>query len=341
MSEAKFNVAVLGLGSIGLRHAKNLMSAGAAVVGFDPDEARQKVLSAAGADIAKSRTDALSRCDAVVVASPNKYHLDDLQAAIAARRHVMVEKPLAHRLDGMDQLLSQAKANGTIVFPAHNLRYNPVIVAARRWIEDGQLGALLWGRLLCASYLPDWRPGQDHLQGYANDPQSGGVIFDIIHEFDLARYLLGPYRVSMAWASNSQQLGLATEDCADIVLEHDSGIRSTLHLDYLTRPPMRVCEIAGSKNFLKIDIRSRRAELIDREGRQVAFVEDKGGVSDDYRAEANAFLECIAGRTEPRCSATEALGILTCAVEARQMAGLPGGNAWRGNGAPAFAGGAE
>ncbi|MFP6718484.1 MAG: Gfo/Idh/MocA family oxidoreductase, partial [Alphaproteobacteria bacterium] len=184
-------VTVIGLGSIGRRHAQNLREMGVSVTGFDPDVKQRATVTASGITTFPDRKSALAVSDAAIIASPTPCHIDDLAAAIGANCHALVEKPLGHRNDLLPPLLDIAEEKQLIVAGAHNLRFRATVKKAKSIINDGRLGDLFWARFLSASYLPDWRPEQEHTLGYAADPVSGGVIFDAIHELDLARYLLG------------------------------------------------------------------------------------------------------------------------------------------------------
>jgi len=316
-------VAVLGLGSIGLRHARNLLSLGQAVVGFDPDPERRQLLEAEGGRALDSRDGALEGANAAVIASPSQFHADDLSAALDAGCHVMAEKPLAHSVVGLDDLLARAHEQGLVVFVAHNLRFHPCVEAAREILAAGRLGELLWARLLAASYLPDWRPHQDYRRGFAADPATGGALFDFIHEFDLAAHLLGPFETAAAVARRTGTLDIASEDCVDAILRHASDVCSAVHVDYATRPARRITEIVGTDGTLTLDLVNRQLTLVDADGAEIAHHDYGGAFSEDYVREMEAFLECVNGQAEPRCDAKEALSILTQVVAARALAGLP------------------
>ena len=316
-------VAVLGLGSIGLRHARNLIALGKTVAGFDPSADRCKALTDIGGRAVADRAALIRDAEAVVVASPNRFHLSDLSEAVEAGKPVFVEKPLSHTLGGAEALLNRAQAQGVPVFAALNLRFHPAVVEARKRITAGELGHLLWGRLICASYLPDWRPGQDYRHGYASDPATGGVLFDIIHEFDVAHHLLGPATAVAAQARVSGTLEMRSEDVADVLLRHQSGATSSIHLDYITRPAQRVTEIAGSDGFLRLDIAGRRVTMTDTKGGVRLEKTYVTTFDDDYRDEMAAFLACAAGREKPLCDGREALAVLAQVIEARQLAALP------------------
>ncbi len=316
-------VAVLGLGSIGLRHARNLLSLGQQVAGFDPDPKRRRMLEAEGGQARDSRKAALGGAEAAVIASPSAYHAEDMVAAVDAGCHVFAEKPLAHSADGLEDLLACAEDADLVFFVAHNLRYHPCTEAAKEALAEGGLGDLLWARLLAVSYLPDWRPDQDYRQGFAADPASGGALFDFIHEFDLAAHLLGPFETVAATARRTGTLDMDSEDCVDAILRHRSGVCASLHVDYVTRPPRRITEIIGAGGAISLDLLGRRFTHTDADGEVVTDRAFGGEVAEDYVREMKDFLDCLDGRARPRCDGREASGILRQVLAARAMADLP------------------
>ena len=316
-------VAILGLGSIGLRHAGNLLVLGCNVTGFDPDPKRRELLNAAGGTALADHEAALEGCTAAVVASPSHHHRADLARVIDAGLHVFIEKPLSHTVSGMGELLEQAAAKERIVFAGLMLRWHPCVEQAREILADGRLGELLWARATYGSWLPDWRPHTDYRKGYAADPQTGGVLFDLIHEFDLMQHLLGSAEVAGAAARRSGLLDMQSEDIAEVVLRHPKGLLASLHVDYLTRPPVRTVEIAGAEGQIRLDLNRRHFAHRDHEGALVNEQMMPGSYADDYIAEMRDFVACIDGRQAPRCDGAEALQVLETVIAARRMCGLP------------------
>ena len=318
------SIAVLGLGSIGMRHARNLIALGVDVVGFDPDEMRRGVLLDAGGLVAASRDEALAGAEAAVVAGPSGRHLDDLGAAIDAGCHVFVEKPLSHVARNLADTLGRADAAGRIVFAGLNLRFHPVMCWLQPKITEECWGVPLWGRFQMSDWLPSWRPMQDYRTGYAADPRSGGVLFDMIHEFDIANALLGPATTISATAWRSGALDIPVEDCAEVVLEHRNGARSNLHLDYVTRPRKRRFEIAFSDGFTaEADLDARSLTVWAANGASIVEQRFEGTYAGDYVAEMQSFLTCIRDGAEPPCDGRRAAAVLKQVLDARSMVGLP------------------
>jgi predicted dehydrogenase len=315
-------IAVLGLGSIGLRHAGNALALGCKVVGFDPDPARRQLLADKGAQVVDCRDAALAQAKACIIATPSDRHEDDLEAAINTRRHALVEKPIGHGSARLADLLGRAKTSGVVVAAALNLRLHPAVRAAKKALSSGAIGQPLWGRFMAALYLPDWRPGQDWRQGYANDPRTGGALFDYIHEFDLAAHLLGPCAPLACVASHTGSIGLAAEDMGDAILRHDNGATTTIHVDYVTRPRLRGFEINGTKGRIQVDLDGRSFVRLGLDGAEIENQTFAGSYADDYVAELAAFLDAVAG-APPVCSGDEAFAVLSCVLAARSLAGLP------------------
>lgn len=316
-------IGVFGLGSIGLRHAKNLLSLGCDVMAFDPSEERQNLFIAEGGKIG-AKADVLEYCDGVVIASPNQFHLDDLKLCVEHGCHAFVEKPLAHKIDGLDDIARMAKDKGLVAAVAMNIRLNPAMRYLKNKLVSGDIGKIIWGEYTFHSYLPDWRPDQDHTKGYAADIKTGGIIFDATHGLDLAHYLLGAYEVRGCVARCSGLIDIPSDDLADILCVHDNGVTSRLHMDYVTKPKEHSYTVATDQGFAYVHISNRSYRFTSRDGavvEEVAFTDTT--VNDDYTLELAEFIQAINGDDVDYCSIDHGICVTKAAVEARKLAGLP------------------
>jgi len=316
-------VGVLGLGSIGRRHARNLRALGEQVVVFDPSPAARQWFAKEFNRDASTREAVLNEADALIIASPSGCHLEDLEDAVSVSRPTLVEKPLGHDFQLARKIVEQAEDKAVPIVVAHNLRYRSVVRRAREQLNKGLIGEPIWAHFLCGSWLPDWRPQQDYRTNYAANPETGGVIFDIIHEIDLAFHLVGPADLRAAVTARSGLLEINAEDLADIVLRHQGGCQTSLHLDYVTRPRRRLFTIAGTQGILDVDLRTGALRAT---GRDESIAIDELLPVDpnkEYLDEVEDFLSEPSGRESPACEAREALAVLDVAVQARRAAGLP------------------
>lgn len=315
-------IGILGLGSIGMRHARNLMELGCTVVGFDPDKERCSLLLQCGGLASGDRRQALD-CDSIIIAGPSSCHLADLSEAVALDRNCFVEKPLSHTDVGLDEILAAADAKRLTVFVGFMLRFHACVREAKCILDRGDIGRPLWARVLASAYLPAWRPHQNYKCGYAADPLTGGVLFDDIHEIDLATHLLGHARLEGASVSNSGTLEMPSEDIAQLLLKHESGALSAIHLDYCSRPPRREVEIMGSHGSLRLDLITRVLDQFGPDGACVSSRSLPGTFDLDYKAEIRCFLDCLDGLEKPPCDGMQAARSLSIVIAARRLCNLP------------------
>ncbi len=316
------NIGIIGLGSIGLRHAKNSIILKHNVFGFDVDNKKEHEIKKIGGKFVKDKKEFIRVIDAGIISSPNKYHLEHLKLLIDNKKHCFVEKPISHEYLKTKKIIDKAKSLKLIIFVGQNLRFHPAVNKAKDWLKIKRIGRILWSSLICSSYLPDWRKNQDYRKGYANDPKGGGVIFDCIHEIDLANYLLGKAKVIDCFAESSKSLQLDTEDIADIWLKHQDKSRSLIHLDYITKPKIRCTKVIGEKGIIKIEISKRTLKLLNNDNKITESYYFNNNSNEDYKSELKSFFKCIKDKTEPICKAEDALEILKQVIEARKLAGL-------------------
>jgi inositol 2-dehydrogenase len=187
---AKLGVGVVGVGRMGRCHAENLRSLIPeakliAVADTDLDAARR---SAADLEIEHSYAsieDLVERkdIDAVVIASPSKFHLSGVQTAAAAGKHILCEKPLALTIDGVDDAIAAARSAKVLLQVGFMRRYDPAYAEAYKRIEGGEIGTPVIFRSIGRDRQPP--PLSFYKSG------SGTLFLDsTIHEFDLARWLM-------------------------------------------------------------------------------------------------------------------------------------------------------
>jgi predicted dehydrogenase len=243
-------VLVVGCGSIGARHARNA-SWFAEVAAVEMVEERAEALRRDfGLRIFPSLEAGLEWSpDAAIVATPNTTHVELAAKLVSAGVAVLIEKPIADRVEGIDAMLDRAARSGSTVHVACNMRFHPGVVELRRNIQE--IGTPYFARAQYGNYLPGMRPGADYRQLYcAQRELGGGVILDAIHEIDYLTWILGDVVTIRADAGKLSNLEIDVEDYASINLRHLGGVRSEIHLDYLQRFKRRGCELVGSDGTL-------------------------------------------------------------------------------------------
>jgi predicted dehydrogenase len=170
----RHKVSVLGLGAMGARHARVLASLPdrfELVAVYDP---RAEAPGPPGPPRVASEAEAIARADLVVVASPTHAHAGTLARALAAGRHVLVEKPLCPTSAEADALATAFARSPAKLFVGHSERFNPVVRALARLLRSDRVLAI------------------DLHRAGPSRTTDGNVLVNLgVHDFDLAAYLAG------------------------------------------------------------------------------------------------------------------------------------------------------
>lgn len=272
-------IGILGHGSIGARHAKNLRTLGHQVGVYDPDY-----------EGTMDRATVIKWADAIVIASPSSEHEGDIRACKKEKKPCFCEKPIS----------LGPTINSILKYPVmvgYNLRFHPSVIKAREWLKDERIGTPLWSNFLCAQY--------NNKPAYKRD----GVTLNWSHEIDLALHLLGPAK--MAAASITKD-----DDIADIILVQ-GGCRTSVHLDYVTNPEHRGFNIVGDKGTIIVNIPRRNIVLLSSDGTVKQGEEYTGSIDGDYEIEIEAFIDRCGGGDVLGCTAEEAIEVLKIGLAAK------------------------
>jgi predicted dehydrogenase len=318
---------VVGFGSIGKRHVRNLLALDEKnVLVFDPRADRRAEAEALGVSTTAALEILLDvRPEAVLVTSPSKMHVAHALAAAERGCHLFIEKPVAdEHIDALDQLIATVARQSLTTLVGCNLRFHPALVRAKELLGRGRVGRICSARAEFGQYLPDWHPWEDYRQGYsARKDLGGGVILDAIHEIDYVRWLLGEVTSVAALAGHLSHLEIDTEDTASILLRFESGAFGEVHLDYVQRTYTRSCQIVGDEGTLawafgdggKVRLFEARTkaweELPPREGWEPNAM---------YVDEMRHFLACLRGEERPQQDIAEAMRVLDLALAAKKSA---------------------
>lgn len=225
-------VGVIGLGAMGINHARVYHDMGADLVAVaDPDETRGR-LSAQRFHTRWVRTPSELLGDpsieAVSLAVPTSLHHRLASEALLAGKHVLVEKPICETAEQAIELIALAKKVGRVLAVGHIERHNPVTRAAKELIASGAVGPVL-------------SVSSRRVSSGGGRIKDVGVILDLaIHDIDVVRYLVGS-EVRAVYAAASGPTD-KVEDRAHILLEFDDGVFANIEANW--RSPIKVRKLA-------------------------------------------------------------------------------------------------
>jgi UDP-2-acetamido-3-amino-2,3-dideoxy-glucuronate N-acetyltransferase len=220
---------VVGAGRWGRNHLRNFAALGALDAVCDTSrEALDRVTQAhPGVTVYPALEDLLADAaiQAVVIATPAELHFPQARAALAAGRHVLVEKPMALSLADAEELDRMAARHKRVLMVGHLLEYHPAFVKLRELVSAGELGEIL--RIDCHRFSP-WVPGRQE-----------GVLWDLApHDLSMVLRLVGalPERVQAIGSGHlpgSAGFSLPAEAIVTLVLAFPSGVRAQMLLSWL------------------------------------------------------------------------------------------------------------
>jgi UDP-2-acetamido-3-amino-2,3-dideoxy-glucuronate N-acetyltransferase len=302
-------VAVVGCGRWGRHLVRTFAGLGALRAVVDTDAGRAAQMSERFGVRAVDLDSALgdTAVEAVVVATPAASHAAVAGRALAAGRHVLVEKPLALGVDAAATLCRQAAAAGLVLMVGHLLRYHPAFVRLEAMAADGSLGRL---RHLYASRLSlgRIRPGENVLWSFA--PHDVSMVLALVAEEPETVAAIGGERL------DGRSPGVTTS------LAFPGGARAQVLSSWLHPFKEQRLVVVGDKAMAVFDDRRpwpsklvfhphvvdwhhRWPEPIEADGRPVAVDE-----MEPLAAECGHFLACVESGTTPRTDGEEGVRVL-------------------------------
>ncbi|MDD4286964.1 MAG: Gfo/Idh/MocA family oxidoreductase [Candidatus Peribacteraceae bacterium] len=311
---------VLGGGSIGTRHTRNLLKRGISNVTIaDPDPERCRALTkelGIRVESDEHAAFASSDPDIVFVCSPTALHVPQALRAVEAGAHVFIEKPLSHTMEGARELQKKSREKKHTVMVGCNMRFHPGIQEVKRLLAEGAIGVPVSARIVYSGYLPSWRPGQDYKKSYSASVEQGGAVLDCIHEIDLALWEFGPGTVTASKVLPAAKIGLATDGEAEIILKHTSGTESSIHISFMEEKFERSQGITGTAGSLSWDFERGTVERYGKDGSLAETIrQPKDWESNQmFLEELDHFLHAVEHGTIPMGSLDDAIRALEIAL---------------------------
>lgn len=280
-------VCFIGLGSIGNRHKDNLMNIcniNGIELSIDVLSSNKQKIYTDVQNIYYSFSELPNDYDAMFICNPTFMHYQTIMETKGKAKFFFVEKPIFNSYDeNLPKILIENKSRYYVAAP---LRYTNVI----QWIKRNlNLEKVYSTRSICSSYLPDWRPGTDYRKVYsALKNEGGGVIIDLIHEWDYISYLFGmPSEIKGLYGTFSD-LEIDSEDLA-IYISKFKTMLCEVHLDYFGRVPNRKIELYLKDDVVVGDLNNNCIEFL-KSNKKLNFNEN---INDRYIKEMEYFLDIV------------------------------------------------
>ena len=307
MTSPTTRVAVLGAGFMGGTHARAFAKVPgvqvAAIYAHSPRRA-QPLADELGSTFTDDLDAILSddTIDAIDISLPTPQHRPVFEQAIAAGKHVLLEKPLALTLADAQAIVAAAEASDRVTMIAHVLRFWPEYVKLQEIVASGELGRPISGFASRRQAYPAWSAL------FAQSELTGGAIVDqMIHDVDALNWILGtPRTVSAHGIRNARSGGF---DHSQILLGYDdaTGVTDGGMVMPDSYPFSSRFEILCEQGAIEYHFTAGGRSLQEGEGTNALTVYRNDGApelievaqTDAYENEIGAFIDSIRTGTKP------------------------------------------
>lgn len=311
-------ILMIGLGSIGQRHLRNLsgyLGGSAEFLAY-----RARGLQRTFSDEMKVREgvrleeeyhiksfhnldEALAQRPSVAyVTNITSQHIPCALKAVRAGCDVFMEKPISDSLEGVRELTREAAERGRVVFIGFQNRFHPCLARIKELVCQPRFGKVISVQSEVGERLTTMHAYEDYAGTYmARKDQGGGVIANQqIHELDYLQWIFGRPEKVAAFCGKNSSLPIDVEDYNDAVFWVNGDLGSFpiyAHADFFQYPPKRTCRVIFENGWIEADLLA--ATVTAGCGDEVKRERFPGFTRNQmFLDEMKAFLECVETRRQ-------------------------------------------
>ena len=228
---SRVRIAVAGAGLIGRRHIEEVAAGEATDLAsiVEPGPAGPELAERYGVALHRSLTELFDhdRPDGVVLATPNRMHVDGGLECVAAGVPVLVEKPVGDSVESATRLVEAAEKARVPLLTGHHRNYSPVMAKAREIVRSGRLGPIVAVVGTALFHKPDSYFGENG--GWRRRRGGGPLLLNLTHEVNSLLSLVGAIESVQAVTSDAAR-GFPVEDTAAMLFRFANGALGTFLL---------------------------------------------------------------------------------------------------------------
>ena len=310
-------ILVVGYGSIGKRHVKNLLNNSKAEI-IICTKRKNLEFSGKNVKIVNSLDKALKENPTIgFITNETSYHIQTAIKLAKAGLDLFIEKPLSNSTKGVKTLQKIVKEKKLIVQMGFQLRFHKGILKIHELLKQNKVGKVISAQVENASYLPDWHPYEDYRKGYAaKNSLGGGIVLTQIHEIDYLYWFFGKPKSIYSITGKFSDLEISTNDYSSSIMKFRRNITTEMHLDFFLGHQYKRCKIKGTKGIIFWDSVCDEVKYFDGKKKSwKIFLKLKNYERNDmYIDEIKYFLKCVKNRKKPMNSLTEGIDTMNIAL---------------------------
>ena len=167
--------------------------------------------------------------EAVYIASPILYHKEQAILAARAKKHILVEKPIAMTVEDGREVLEVCREEGVLAATGFMMRFHPYHQEMKKLIFDGKLGQVV----SCRAQLTCWYPEMPGSWRQVQSQSGGGAMMDLaVHCIDLIQYVTGCKAVKVAAMIGTKTFSYEVDDSGTLLFELDNGANCMVDVNF-------------------------------------------------------------------------------------------------------------
>lgn len=303
----------IGLGSIGKRHIKDFVNV-CNENGVEPEiYVLRRAIGELGdlEGIVKKQITEINnedRFNVAFITNPTHVHYDALLKCNGKVDYYFIEKPIFDKVSCDVNVLDIDSNNSYIACPMrHTLTYN----CLKQIVEANNVYS---ARIICSSYLPEWRKNVDYRKNYsAIREMGGGVSLDLIHEIDYLVDLFGFPEEIYSISGKYSNLEISSDDLSIYIMKF-SHLLCEVHLDYFGRNSKRTCELYTNDGLFIADFINEKVIYPSGNELNCHVIENE-----EFINEMRYFYKFITGQEKTINSPEHAVSVLDLALGGKNI----------------------
>ena len=270
------NILIIGLGSIGQRHFRNLKKIDNKINFFsirkkrsspkldNQNQVLEKKFIAKKNGIKEIKFEDIDnfKFDLALITNPTSLHLETATFIARKKINLFLEKPISDNTKGIKNLLRLIKKNKLVCAVGFQTRYDENLYKIKDFIRSKKFGRVQKCYIEHKHYLPHHHKYEDYRNSYASRKDlGGGVLLCFSHEFDYAQFLFGKPKYSYSSIKRSSRLKINVESSATVIGNFPNNVEVIFDLDFLKINPVRICKIQFEKAFIEWNLLKNKLKI--------------------------------------------------------------------------------
>ena len=299
-------ILVIGYGSIGKRHVKNLISHSNYEIIIYTKHKDLKHLNSKRIKILNSFGKCLDeKPDVGFITNETSLHLNIATKLAKAGLDLFIEKPLSNSMQGVKRLMNLINRKKLITMVGCNFRFYVPLKKIKELLDSKIIGKIISVHVETSSHLPDWHPYEDYRFGYAaRTDLGGGIVLTEIHEIDYLYWFFGEVKELFSITGKFSDLEVSADDMSATILKFKNNIIAEVHMDFIHRPYFKSCKVRGSMGIIYWNSEENKVKLYNYKKKNWKIILDTkkynltvpSKVNQMYVEEIKYFLNCVKKR---------------------------------------------